>query len=68
MGIWGNFQREKCQYLSYTDVMEEPMLDRKKLIENHPGEDSCRSCCDKLGGETGWHNKGAICHFEAGLL
>lgn len=43
MEIWGNFQRYKYQYLSYTDEMEEPVLDRKEFIGNHPGEGSALS-------------------------
>lgn len=40
MGIWGNFERNKCQHLGYTDDMEEPVLDSQDLIGNHPGEGS----------------------------
>lgn len=46
MGVWwrpGNFKSYKCQLPSYTDGMEEPMLNRKELIENHPGEGSVLS-------------------------
>jgi len=38
MEIWGNFQRYKCQRPSDIDGMEESMLDRKELLENHPGQ------------------------------
>lgn len=37
MGVWWisgeNFQSYKCEHPSYIDEMEEPMLDRKELID-----------------------------------
>lgn len=54
MEIWGNFQRYKCQRLSYTDEMEEPVLSRKELIGNHPGEGSALSFMLWQAWRWGW--------------
>lgn len=51
-----NFQSYKCEHPSYIDEMEEPMLDRKELIDFSGDGSTCCSCCGEPGGDS----KGAV--------